>query len=254
MTIDLNCDLGESYGIYTLGMDHKVLPLVSSANVACGGHAGDSAVMARTVALAKQYGTAVGAHPGFWDKEGFGRRYIAMAEDDIYQLCLYQIGALHAFCCAEEVQMQHVKPHGALYNAALRDPAAAKGVARAVKDFNEHLLLFAPVHTELQAAGERAGLKVAKEMFADRTYTADGILTPRTEKNAFLDKPEEAAAQVLEVLQKGAVKAVDGTEVAMEADTICVHGDNEQAVLFIQHLRDQLEHHGASVQAAGECI
>ncbi|WP_079474140.1 5-oxoprolinase subunit PxpA [Marinococcus halophilus] len=254
MTIDLNCDLGESYGVYTLGMDQEVLPLVSSANIACGGHAGDAAVMAHTVALAKQYGTAVGAHPGFLDKEGFGRRHIAMKEEEIYQLCLYQIGALHAFCVAEGVKMQHVKPHGALYNAALRDSDVAKGVVRAVKDFNKDLLLFAPVHTELHAQGEREGLQVVKEIFADRTYTAEGTLTPRTEKKAFIDQPEKAADQVLEVLQKGTVRAVDGTVVAMEADTVCVHGDNEQAVLFIQHLKKQLEHHGTRVQAAGDRI
>ncbi|TFJ94301.1 LamB/YcsF family protein [Lentibacillus salicampi] len=249
--IDLNCDMGESFGMYTIGADERLLPYITSANIACGAHAGDPAVMERTVQLAKQHGVAVGAHPGFPDIAGFGRRMIDYLPDEVYQMVVQQIGSLQAFCTVHNVKMQHVKPHGALYNAAAKSRSTADAIARAVRDVNGELLLFGLAGSELLTAGREAGLHVASEVFADRTYQADGSLTPRYEADALVTDVDEAVLQVEGMLQTGTVRAVGGEQVVIESDTICVHGDGSHAVTFAEKLRTALERDGVHVKAIG---
>lgn len=245
--VDLNCDMGESFGAYTIGADEQVMALITSANVACGFHGGDPLVMRRTVQLAKAHGVAIGAHPGFHDLVGFGRRPVQATPDEIYGDLLYQIGALAAFCRAEGVELHHVKPHGALYNMANRDRAMAAAIAKAVADFDRNLLLYTLPNSAMQQAGEEAGLRVACEVFADRAYRADGSLVPRSEPGAVLSDEEAAAQQVRRMVLEGRVQAITGEEVAVQADTICVHGDNPHAIAFIRRLRTDLSGAGATL-------
>lgn len=246
--VDLNCDMGESFGAYTIGADEQVMALITSANVACGFHGGDPQVMRRTVQMAKAHDVAVGAHPGFHDLVGFGRRPLQASPDEIYGDVLYQIGALAAFCRAERVDLHHVKPHGALYNMANRDPAMASAIARAVSHFDRNLLLYTLPHSALQRAGEEAGLRVACEVFADRAYRADGSLVPRSEPGAVLADEKAAAQQVQRMVLEGRVQAITGEEVAVQADTICVHGDNPHAIAFVRRLRTDLTAVGATLE------
>ncbi|WP_093335889.1 LamB/YcsF family protein [Salibacterium halotolerans] len=247
--VDLNSDVGESFGVYTLGNDERVLSYVTSVNIACGCHAGDHNVMARTTALAKQYGAAVGAHPGFPDLGGFGRRPMAVDPEEIYQLMIYQIGALQGFCRAEDVPLRHVKPHGALYNQAAGDFDMAEAVAEAVKRVNPGLTLFAPAGSKLVEAGRQKSLRTASEVFADRTYQPDGSLTPRSRTDAVLHDPEQAADRILHMLSSGEVEAVDGTKLPVEADTICVHGDTPEALQFLDRLYHMLHQHDVTIHA-----
>ncbi|MCM2675389.1 LamB/YcsF family protein [Alkalicoccobacillus plakortidis] len=238
--IDLNCDLGESYGVFKVGNDEEILPLVTSVNVACGYHAGDHNTMAKTVKLAKEHGARIGAHPGFSDLFGFGRRPIQTTPEDIYNFVFYQIGALEGFCRLHNQTMQHVKPHGALFNMAAVDSVMSEAIAKAVKDANPNLVLFGLAGSELTKAGEKYGLKTANEVFADRTYQPDGTLTPRTSANALITDHEQAVQQVLQMVTTSTVTAVDGSTIPMEADTVCVHGDGEHALLFVKELRNHL--------------
>jgi len=249
--IDLNSDLGEGFGAWRMGDDEAILEQVSSANIACGFHAGDPTVMMRTVRLAAGRGVAIGAHPSLPDLQGFGRRELRIAPEEAYQLVLYQVGALHAFCRAGGVPLSHVKPHGALYNMAARDQPLAQAIAQAVRDFDPALVLFGLAGGALVEAGRAAGLQVANEVFADRTYQADGSLTPRSRADALLTDPAAALAQVQDMVFAGAVTATDGTRVPIRADTLCLHGDGPGAVALARALRRGLEARGVRVAAVG---
>jgi len=244
MKIDLNCDMGEN-----IGNDDDIMPYISSANIACGFHAGDENSMQRTIRLAKRYSVAVGVHPSWKDREGFGRHEMSLPVEEVESLILYQLGALYAIAKAEGVELLHVKPHGALYNMAARDPALAEAVGHGILAADSSLFLFAPARSALARAGEAAGLRVAREVFADRNYQADGTLVPRSQPNAILHEPEAAAERVLRMLREGLVRAVDGSEIPIETDTICIHGDTPEAVEFAQKLRAALEDAGVAIAA-----
>lgn len=249
--VDLNCDLGESYGAWRMGRDDEVMAHITSANVACGLHAGDPATMRLTVERAKTAGVAVGAHPGLPDRLGFGRREMAVDPGDAYAMALYQIGALGAIARAVGVRLQHVKPHGALYNMGARDAALADALATATRDAGDDLILVGPPSSELQGAAQRAGVRFAAEVFADRTYLADGSLTPRVRADALVRDPEEAGRRVVRMLREGRVRAVSGEWVALRAETVCLHGDNPKAVEFTRAVRAALEAAGVEVRRLG---
>lgn len=247
--IDINCDMGESFGAYRLGSDEAILPFVTSVNIACGFHAGDPSVMKRTVAAALERGAAIGAHPGLPDLAGFGRRNLDITPEEAYDMVVYQVGALYGFVTAAGGKMQHVKPHGALYNMAASNYALAEAIARAVRDMNPELVLFGLSGSELVKAGQAVGLRCAHEVFADRTYQANGSLTPRRESNALITDTEEAVQQVIRMVKAGVVRAVQGVDVAIQADTVCIHGDGTHALAFAQSLRQRLSAEGIVVQS-----
>lgn len=239
--IDLNCDLGEG-----AGHDAELMPLITSANIACGAHAGDETTMRETVALAVRHGVAVGAHPGFDDRANFGRREISMAPAALRELVTRQILLLR-----EIGPVRHVKPHGALYNLATRNRVVADVIADAMKDIDRSLILFALAGSELVRAGESRGLVVAQEVFADRSYQADGSLTPRTDAGAVIENGSAVIAQALQMIREGRVRAADGTTVKIVADTICLHGDGPNAVAFARVLRKELEAAGITIRVFG---
>jgi UPF0271 protein len=228
-TIDLNCDVGESFGAYRIGADAAVMASISSANVACGFHGGDPAVMRQTVRLARDAAVAVGAHPGLPDLVGFGRREIRVTPQDAEDMVLYQIGALAAIAASEGVRLQHVKAHGALYTMAARDRALAEAIARAVRAFDPSLVLFGLPGSELIRAGEAAGLTVASEGFADRAYEPDGSLTPRSRPGSVIHDLDTVVRRAVRMVEEERVTAVDGTEITVRVDTLCVHGDTPGA-------------------------
>lgn len=237
--MDLNCDLGESYGSFRMGNDEEIIPLVDSVNIACGFHSGDPNIMNQTVQLAKQYNVKVGAHPGFPDLHGFGRRILDMKPEEIYAIVLYQIGALHAFTTANGTKLHHVKPHGALYNIAATNKEIASAIANAIADFDPTLILFGLANSELVKAGENIGLTVWKEAFADRTYQNNGTLTPRSEQGAVLDHEDDVVEQV-QLLTKQQAKTISGSIIPLKADTICVHGDNKNAIRLVKKIKETL--------------
>jgi UPF0271 protein len=245
MKIDLNCDMGESFGQYKLGEDEAVMRFISSANIACGLHAGDPLVMQDTVRLAKKHGVAIGAHPGWPDVQGFGRRDMNLTPDETEAFVLYQIGALAAFVKAEGMQLRHVKPHGALYNQAAKDRTLAEAIARAVKRFDKELILVGLAGSALVAAGVDAGLRVANEGFPDRRYNPDGTLVSRKNADAILDLPEEVAAHAVALAHDGI--DFDGRRVHME--TLCLHGDNVHAAQNAKLVREALSRSGIDVVA-----
>ncbi len=249
MRIDLNSDLGESFGAYTIGHDSEVLKYVSSANIACGMHGGDPFVMHKTVRLAIERGAAMGAHPGFMDLNGFGRRKMDIRPEEAYDLVLYQVGALGAFIHAEGGRMQHVKPHGALYNMAAKDAALAEAIAQAVHDADPSLILYGLAGSELIRAGKAADLATASEVFADRTYQDDGNLTPRSEPGAVLTDDEAAIRQVLQMVRCGTVTALSGKTIPVQADTVCIHGDSPKALAFAENIRARLAGEGIEVSS-----
>jgi UPF0271 protein len=251
MTIDLNADLGESFGRWTLGHDAGVLASVTSANVACGFHAGDPSVIRRTIQIARDAGVAVGAHPGLPDLAGFGRREIAVSPAEAEDLVLYQAGAVAAIALAEGIRLQHVKPHGALYNMAVRDRSLADAIARAVLSCDPALLLFAPPGTELFRAAEAAGLHAVPEGFADRAYEPDGTLTPRGRAGAVITSLDDVIARAVRMARDGVVRAIDGTDIPMRVRTICTHGDTPGSVEMTSRLRAGLEAAGIAVAAPG---
>ncbi|ANY69505.1 lactam utilization protein LamB [Paenibacillus sp. BIHB 4019] len=251
LAIDLNCDLGEQYGVYELGRDAELLPLITSANIACGFHAGDPGTMRRTVKLALENGVAIGAHPGLPDLIGFGRREMAISPEEAYDLTVYQISALNGFVMSEGGVMHHVKPHGALYNMAARRVELAEAIAEAVYRVNPELILYGLSGSELIHAGKKRGLRTASEVFADRTYQQDGSLTPRSHEGALIEEPNEALKQLLQMIREGAVWSTQGVKVPLAADTICVHGDGEKALLFVQQIRKLLESEGIILGAPG---
>jgi UPF0271 protein len=248
-TIDLNCDMGESFGAWRMGDDEAVLAHVSAANIACGFHAGDPATIRRTVNAALARAVEVGAHPSLPDLAGFGRREMRITPEEAYDLVLYQTGALAAFVRAAGGTLHHVKPHGALYNMAARDRDLAAGIARAVRDFDRSLILYGLAGSELIRAGRDAGLAAANEVFADRTYQPDGSLTPRGRPDALIHDVEASVAQVKRMVLDGQVHAVDGTSVPIEPDTLCIHGDAPHAAAFSARIRAELEAAGVSVRA-----
>ncbi|CAM4120378.1 LamB/YcsF family protein [Mesobacillus thioparans] len=247
VSVDLNCDLGESYGVFKIGNDSEVLKQITSANIACGYHAGDHNVMMETVKIAKAHGVKIGAHPGFPDLHGFGRREIMMSTREIYNLTVYQIGALAAAAKACGTNVVHVKPHGALYNMAAKDHKVAEAIARAVADVDSNLVLFGLAGSCLVKAGKETGLQVAHEVFADRTYLTDGTLTPRSDANAMIHDETLAMKRVVQMVKEGKVEAVDGTDIEIQADTICIHGDEPQAFNFAVKLRETLLFEGIEV-------
>lgn len=250
--IDLNCDLGESFGAWRMGEDEALLALVSSANIACGFHAGDPSIMQRTVALAVRHGVALGAHVSLPDLQGFGRREMAVSPAEVHAMTLYQIGALHGFARAAGQRLAHVKPHGALYNMAARDPALAAAIASAVHAFDPALKLFGLAGSALLEAGRAQGLAVVSETFADRRYRADGSLQPRREPDALIEDADEARAQALRLAMHGEVVAVDGQTIRVQADSLCLHGDNAHAVRFARELRSALEDASLRIGAPGQ--
>ncbi len=245
--IDLNSDLGEAFGAYTIAPDEELFELISSANVACGFHGGDPRVMERTVAAATARGVAVGAHPGFPDLVGFGRREIVAAPDEVRTDVLYQIGALDAFCRAAGVRMQHVKAHGALYNRSVQDEATAEAIAAAVKAYDPGLLFVALPGSALARAGEAAGLTVAREGFADRAYNPDASLAPRRLPGAVIHDPELAAERAVRLVLEGKLTAIDGTELDLEIDTLCLHSDTPGAVAIARAIRRRFDEAGITV-------
>ncbi|KMK77441.1 LamB/YcsF family protein [Alkalihalobacillus pseudalcaliphilus] len=244
MHIDLNCDLGESYGAFSIGQDEEIIPYVTSVNIACGFHAGDPSVMAKTIQRAQKYGTAIGAHPGYQDLQGFGRRFIPMEKDELFHMLVYQIGALQGLCLAYGATLRHVKPHGALYNVAAVQPDIAETIAQAVRVVNPALILYGLSGSELVRAGERAGLKVAHEVFADRSYQRNGTLTPRTEADAIITDKHLAIERVLQFINEGTTMSLTGESIPMKADTVCIHGDHPQALPFVMDLHERLKREG----------
>jgi UPF0271 protein len=236
LVVDLNSDLGEG-----AGHDNEILDLVSSANIACGFHAGDPTSIFATIQAALERGVSLGAHPSFPDRENFGRTEMTMPPAEVYSTVAYQIGGFQALARAAGGRMNHVKPHGALYNMAARDRALADVIANAVLALDPTLFLFAPLESQLDYAATELGLQTTSEVFADRNYLADGSLVPRSRADAFVHDPIEAADRILRILDEGKVRAVDGTDVMIAAQTVCVHGDNPRAVDFVRKLRERLE-------------
>ena len=248
-SVDLNCDMGESFGAWRMGADAAVMPSITSANIACGFHAGDPGVMRETVRLAVEAGVAVGAHPGFPDLAGFGRREMQVSAREIEDMLLYQIGALAGFAHAAGVSLRHVKPHGALYNMAVRDRRLSDAIARAVAAFDSSLVLFGLAGSVMLDAGRDAGLRVAAEGFADRSYEPDGSLTPRSRAGAVLTDPAAVASRAVRMIRDGIVVASDGRDVPIRVDTICVHGDAPGVDVSARALRRSLTDAGIAVRA-----
>jgi 5-oxoprolinase (ATP-hydrolysing) subunit A len=242
--IDLNCDIGESFGAYTIGNDAEILKHVSSANIACGFHGGDPSVMRKTVYLCIKNNIAIGAHPGLQDLIGFGRRNMNISTQEVYDLVLYQIGALYAFVKASGTDLHHVKPHGALYNMAAANQKLAESIAGAVYDFSPKLILYGLSGSKLIEAGKNKGLATASEVFADRSYQNDGTLTPRDQPNSLIHEAEASLRQVLGLVKSGRVLSVEGKEVGLHADTICIHGDGPNAVKFASEIRKKFKEEG----------
>ena len=254
MKIDINCDMGESFGPWRMGADEQVMPHITSANIACGAHAGDATVMRRTVAMARSAGVAVGAHPGFADLQGFGRREMIVDPREMEDALLAQVGALEAIARAEGSRLQHVKAHGALYNMAARDRALADAIARAIKAFDASLIMFGLPNSLMIDAGKAAGLRVAAEGFADRAYQPDGSLTPRSQAGAVIHDPEVVVARAVKMATAGVVVTPDGREIALRVDTICVHGDTPGASELTRRIRAALAAAGADVRPVGEWV
>ncbi|WP_457551492.1 LamB/YcsF family protein [Desulfobacula sp.] len=252
-TIDLNCDMGESFGKYSMGMDDQVMAYITSANIACGWHAGDPLVMDKTVRMAKKYKVMPGAHPGYPDLPGFGRRYMNCTEQEIQHYMVYQIGALQAFCRAHKVKLQHVKPHGALYLTAVEDKKVARAIARAILSVDESLYFVALAGKKgetMRQVGQELGLNVIFEAFPDRAYSKQGTLVPRNEPNAVISDPDKVARRALD-MANGFVLAQDGTRIDLDIQTLCVHGDNIGAVNLVKEIRKRLESNGITIASMG---
>ena len=245
--IDLNADIGESFGAWTMGLDSQLLPSISSANIACGWHAGDPMVMRSTVAAALAVGVALGAHPGYPDLVGFGRRSMSMSSDEVYSAILYQVGALKAFAEAAGSRLSHVKPHGALYNDAAVNPALARSIARAVKVLGGDMYLVGLPDSELSKAASELNLPYAREFFADRAYDENGRLVSRSKPGSVIHDSAQAVSRTLEAIHTGTVQSLSGKPIPACFDTICLHGDNPAAVDFARALRAALEANGIAV-------
>lgn len=250
-SIDINCDMGESFGAYRLGLDSEVMRYISSANIACGWHAGDSLVMEKTVRMATSSEVAVGAHPGYPDLVGFGRRRMDCSAEEIRSYLTYQVGALNAFCVANSTEMRHVKPHGALYMSAMKDEKVGEAICEAVSALNPNLALFVMAGQQgfkLARIASEHGLRVCREAFPDRQYGPDGSLIPRNAPHAVLSDTSLVAKRALMMAIEGKVKASDGSIIELEAETLCVHGDNEAALGLVREIRRQLEREGVVIR------
>lgn len=251
-TVDLNCDLGESFGNYKCGLDEEVIRYISSANVACGFHASDPAVMARTVALAGENGVSVGAHPGYPDLQGFGRRDMDASPAEVKAMVQYQIGALEAFCAAQGISLVHVKPHGAMYNMAGRDEALAEAICEGIYEVDPGLVLLGLSGSRMLEAAKRTGLKCAKEVFADRAYEEDGTLVARNVPGAMITDEKEAVERVLRIVKDGVVTAITGRDIEVTADSVCIHGDGPKALAFAAKIREALEREAVRIVPLGK--
>lgn len=252
--VDINCDMGESFGSYKMGSDEEILDYITSANIACGFHAGDPATMRKTVKMALEKNVGLGVHPGLQDLHGFGRRDINITPQEAYDLVVYQIGALYAFVKAEGGKLQHVKPHGALFNMASKSAPLSEAIAEAVYKVDPELILFGLSGSELVKAGRKIGLRSANEVFSDRTYQEDGTLTSRREHNALITDHSEAVNQVIRMVKEGKFHSVQGTDVSIEANTICIHGDGESALEFAQYIPKALNEAGIQVAKISEFL
>lgn len=252
--IDLNCDLGESFGNYKLGMDELVIPLISSANVACGFHASDPVVMNKTIKMASEAGIRVGAHPGYLDLMGFGRRNMVISAEEAKAYVLYQLGALDAFCKVHGMKMQHVKPHGAFYNMAAKDYELSRAICEAIKEYDDELIVMALSGGELIRAAKDMGLRAAMEVFADRAYEEDGSLVNRKKEGAMITDEEEAIARVVRMVKENKVRAITGKDIPIQADSVCVHGDGAKALAFVQKIREVLTKEGIEICSLDKII
>lgn len=252
--IDLNSDIGESFGSYTMGDDAAVMKSITSANVACGFHAGDPLVLKTTVELCSKMNVAVGAHPGYPDLSGFGRRNMACTPDEVYSDCLYQIGAVAAFCHANGLGLQHVKPHGAMYNQAAKSPELANAIAAAIKDAGGDLILMGLANSEFERAAAEKGVLFSAEAFADRAYMPDGSLVPRSKPGSVIHDPEQAARRVVRMATEGTVEAIDGTIINFRPASVCMHGDTPEAVEMAASVRKALETAGVSIKNLREVV
>ena len=257
LMIDLNSDVGESFGVYKIGLDEEVIPSITSANIACGFHAGDPAVMRRTIALAKKHGVALGAHPGFPDLLGFGRRNMDATLEEIRDFITYQIGALQAFASSQGMKLQHVKAHGALYNMAAQDERIGEAIIDSASRLDKELILVflpGPKREEFQEIAKRYGIRIAFEFFADRAYNPDGSLVSRRQPGAVIQDHQQAAERVLKMVTEKRISAKDGTEIDIIADTICVHGDNPAAVRLTKQIREALTASGVEITPMGKFL
>ncbi|NCV25629.1 MAG: LamB/YcsF family protein [Betaproteobacteria bacterium] len=248
-SVDLNADMGESFGAWTMGCDEALMPLISSANIACGFHAGDPSTIRATVALASRYKVAIGAHPGFDDLQGFGRRNMQLSPDEVYDLVLYQSGAVRAFAQAAGSRLHHVKAHGALYNMAAKDAALSGALAHAVSDLGDGVQMYVLAGSTMEQQARAAGLQVRCEVFVDRRYMPDGSLAPRSRPDALITDAAEAVDHALCMVKSGFLIAIDGSRVPVSADSLCIHGDKPTALPFVQALRQALEREGIAVLA-----
>ena len=246
--IDLNSDLGESFGRYTIGNDDKIIPLITSANVACGYHASDPVVMMETIQRAKEAGITVGAHPGLPDLMGFGRRSMAISNEEAKAYTLYQISALGGMCKAAGVKLQHVKPHGALYNMAAKDYDLSKAICEAIYEYDKDLIVMGLSGSEMIKAAHDCGLKAASEVFADRAYEEDGTLVNRRKPGAMIEDEDEAIKRVIRMVKEGKVESINGNDISIKADSICVHGDNPKALEFVKNIRETLVAEGVEIK------
>jgi UPF0271 protein len=255
LKIDLNCDLGESFGPFKIGHDAKIMPFITSANIACGFHGGDPVVMARTIRLAKENDVAVGAHPGFSDLMGFGRRFMNLSEYELKNIVIYQIGALEAFARAAKIDLQHIKPHGALYNAAVNDKTYARAIIEAMQSVNPELILFALPNSEIKKMGARAGLQVAHEAFVDRAYNPDGSLVSRSKAGAIISGTAMVVERAMKIVKEKKIKAIDGRNVSFdEVHTLCIHGDTLNAAELASSVKKALVAAGCEVMPVGSFI
>lgn len=250
--IDLNCDLGEGFGVHQIDGQNEILKHVTSANIACGFHSGDPRVMRETVEVAIKNNVKIGAHPGLPDLVGFGRREMNITPKEAYDMVVYQVGALQGFLTTFNEEMQHVKPHGALYNMATTDPTLAEAIAQAVYDISPSLVLFGLSEGELAKAGEKVGLKTAHEIFADRTYQSNGTLTSRKQPDALITETDHAINQVIKLVKEGKVLSQQKEEVSLRAHTICIHGDGKQAIKFSEDVKAALENNEIDVTAIND--
>lgn len=252
--IDLNCDLGESFGAYKIGNDTEVIPLITSANVACGFHAGDPIVMGKTVEIAASSGVAIGAHPGYPDLMGFGRRNMTVSAEEAKAYIIYQVGALKAFADARGVKLQHVKPHGAFYNMAGKDIKLARAICEGIASVSEDLIIMALAGSQMCVAAKEVGIRSANEVFADRAYEEDGSLVARSKPGAMITDEDEAAARVVRMVKEGKVRAITGNDIDIKADSVCVHGDGAKALAFVEKLRKDLTAEGVELRAIRDFI
>ena len=250
-TVDINCDMGESFGNYKCGLDSEIIKYISSANIACGFHASDPLVMSESVKLAKKYGVSVGAHPGFPDLVGFGRRNMNVSNKELKSMIIYQVGALKAFCDAEDVKLAHVKPHGAMYNMAAKDEKMALAIAEAVYSVDPSLILLGLSGSCLIDAAEKCGLQSASEVFADRAYDDDGSLVARSREGSMITDEDECVARVIEMIVNGQIKSINGNNVKVMADSICLHGDSKGAVDFAKKINEKLTHEEINIISMG---